>query len=77
MNRPSHDAMTQRVRGYSKFMDIKPSAGIATFFRTNLCEDWSAINVAPIGLPTDIGLTQRTGARPGPREISNQSRNVL
>ena len=77
MGSPTQDEMTQRVRAYSKFMDIKTFAGIATFFRANLSDDWSAVDVALVGLPTDIGLTQRTGARHGPREIRNQSCNVL
>ena len=77
MNDPSYDEMTKRVRAYSKFMDLKTYSGIATFFRANLCDDWTEVDVALLGLPTDIGLTQRTGARHGPREIRNQSCNVL
>ena len=73
MNDPSYDEMTKRVRAYSKFMDLKTYSGIATFFRANLCDDWTEVDVALLGLPTDIGLTQRTGARHGPREIRNQS----
>ena len=33
--------------------------------------------MALVGVPTDLGLTQRSGARHGPREIRNQSCNVL
>jgi len=33
--------------------------------------------VALVGVPSDLGLTRRTGARHGPREIRNQSSNVL
>ena len=69
--------MTQRVLSYSKFMDFKTYSGIATFFRANLCTDWTEVDVAFVGLPTDVGLTQRSGARHGPREIRNQSCNVL
>jgi arginase family enzyme len=76
MNAPSHDDMTKRVRAYSKFMDFKFYSGIATFFRANLCDDWTEVDIALVGLPTDIGLTQRTGARHGPREIRSQSSNV-
>src|SRR5580704_9792455 len=77
MNDPSYDEMTKRVRAYSKFMDLKTYSGIATFFRANLCDDWTKVDVALLGLPTDLGLTQRSGARHGPREIRNQSCNVL
>ena len=73
----AQDEMTQRVASYSKFMDFKTYSGIATFFRANLAEDWKEVDIALVGLPTDIGLTQRTGARHGPREIRNQSCNIL
>jgi agmatinase len=58
-------------------MNFKMFTGIATFFRANLSLDWSDVDIALIGLPTDVGLTQRTGARHGPREIRSQSCNVL
>jgi guanidinopropionase len=77
MDRSKLDEMTQRVMSYSKHMDLKSFSGIATFFRANLCDDWRQIDVALVGLPTDLGLTQRSGARHGPREIRNQSCNVL
>ena len=77
MDEPKFDDMTRRVMSYSKFMDIKTFSGVATFFRANLCHDWSEVDVALVGLPTDLGLTQRSGARRGPREIRNQSCNVL
>ena len=77
MDEPKFDDMTRRVMSYSKFMDLKTFSGVATFFRANLCHDWSEVDVALVGLPTDLGLTQRSGARHGPREIRNQSCNVL
>ena len=77
MDEAKRDEMRQRVQSYSKFMDLKTFSGIATFFRANLCVDWTEVDVALVGLPTDVGLTQRTGARHGPREIRNQSCNVL
>lgn len=74
---PPCDEITQRVVSYSKHMTSKTFSGIATFFKANLCNDWRQIDVALIGLPTDAGLTQRTGARHGPREMRNQSCNVF
>ncbi len=62
---------------YSKNMDFKTFSGIATFFRANWSDDWSAVDVALLGVPSDLGLTQRTGARHGPREIRNQSCNIF
>jgi guanidinopropionase len=77
MDQSERDEMTLRVLSYSKFMDFKTFSGIATFFRANLCIDWAEVDVALVGVPTDLGLTQRSGARHGPREIRNQSCNVL
>jgi agmatinase len=56
---------------------LKTYAGIATFFRTKHDPGLSATDIALVGLPIDAGLTQRTGARHGPREVRNQSCNVL
>jgi agmatinase len=56
---------------------MKTYSGIATFFRTKYDPTFSATDIALVGLPVDAGLTQRTGARHGPREVRNQSCNVL
>jgi guanidinopropionase len=48
-------------------------AGIPTFMRAPLVEDLHAVEVALVGIPFDGGVTNRTGARHGPREIRNQS----
>ena len=56
---------------------MKTYTGIATFFRTKYDPGLSATDIALVGLPIDAGLTQRTGARHGPREVRNQSCNVL
>jgi agmatinase len=56
---------------------LKTYAGIATFFRTKLCDDWRQLDLALVGLPTDAGVTQRAGTRHGPREVRNQSCHVL
>jgi arginase family enzyme len=77
MDQSERDEMMLRVLYYSKFMDLKTFSGIATFFRANLCINWTEVDVALVSLPTDVGLTQRSGARHGPREIRNQSCDVL
>lgn len=59
---------------------MKSYSGLATFFRAKYRPDWETgapLDVALVGVPSDLGLTQRTGARHGPREIRNQSSNVL
>jgi guanidinopropionase len=77
MDQSKLDDMTRRVMSYSMHMNLRTYSGIATFFRANLADDLSQIDIALVGLPTDAGLTQRTGARHGPREIRNQSCNIL
>ena len=47
--------------------------GIPTFFRTPHTTDLSAVDIGLIGVPFDGGVTNRPGARHGPREVRNQS----
>jgi guanidinopropionase len=48
-------------------------AEIATFMRAPLVRDLEQVDIGIIGIPYDGGLTCRTGARYGPREVRNQS----
>jgi len=48
-------------------------AGIPTFFRTPHTSDLTAVDIGLIGIPFDGGVTNRPGARHGPREVRNQS----
>ncbi len=47
--------------------------GIPTFFRAPFHEDLIDVDIGLCGIPFDGGVTNRTGARHGPREIRNQS----
>ena len=47
--------------------------GIPTFFRTPHTQDLSTVDIGLIGVPFDGGVTNRPGARHGPREVRNQS----
>ncbi len=47
--------------------------GIPTFFRAPYNENFSGVEVGIIGVPFDGGVTNRPGARHGPREVRNQS----
>ncbi len=47
--------------------------GLATFMRAPFVEDLSQVDIGLIGIPFDGGVTNRPGARHGPREIRNQS----
>lgn len=48
-------------------------SGIPTFMRAPLSEDFDNVEIGLVGIPFDGGVTNRTGARHGPREIRNQS----
>ena len=52
-----------------------PSVGLATFFRSPVCEDLSKIDadVAFLGIPYDCGIGFRPGTRFGPREMRSFS----
>ena len=47
--------------------------GLPTFLRAPYREDLQEVDIGLIGVPFDGGVTNRTGARHGPREIRNQS----
>ena len=47
--------------------------GLPTFMRTPYREDFQGLDIGLVGVPFDGGVTNRTGARHGPREIRNQS----
>ena len=53
---------------------LKPRyTGVPTFMRAPLVEDPARLDIAMIGLPYDGAVTNRAGARHGPREIRNMS----
>ncbi len=47
--------------------------GLASFMRAPHRETWEGVDIGLIGVPFDGGVTNRPGARHGPREIRNQS----
>jgi guanidinopropionase len=47
--------------------------GIASFFRTPHTERLDAVDIGLIGVPYDGGVTNRSGARHGPRAVREQS----
>ena len=48
-------------------------AEVATFMRAPLVRELNSVDIGIIGIPYDGGVTCRTGARHGPREVRNQS----
>lgn len=47
----------------------KPYAGIPTFLDLPFAETFEGLDVALIGIPMDLGVTNRSGARFGPRAV--------
>ena len=61
---------------YEEFQDPiqRPRyTGIPTFMRAPHSENWDNVDIGLVGVPFDGGVTNRTGARHGPREMRNQS----
>jgi guanidinopropionase len=58
--------------GFDPMMEPRYT-GIPTFMRTPHTHDPAEVDIALIGVPFDGGVTNRTGARHGPREIRNAS----
>lgn len=68
--------MIKTPRNYPELADpqLRPRyTGVPTFFRAPLVEDPAGLDIALVGVPFDGGVTNRTGARHGPREVRNQS----
>ncbi len=61
---------------YPEFIDpiARPRyTGLATFLRAPFETDLSKVDIGLVGVPYDGGVTNRPGARHGPREVRNQS----
>ena len=60
---------------YSDPMQRPRYVGVPTFFRAPLLEDFegAGLDVGVAGVPYDGGVTNRPGARHGPREVRNAS----
>jgi guanidinopropionase len=70
--------MSYRSKGIVDGKDYEPMkepryAEIATFMRAPLATSLGDVDIGLIGVPTDLGVTNRPGARHGPREIRNSS----
>jgi len=68
--------MIKKVESYPELTDpqLRPRySGIPTFFRTPRTLELAEVDIGLIGVPFDGGVTNRTGARHGPRDIRNHS----
>src|SRR5882757_8740725 len=70
--------MSYKKRGIVDGIEYDPMkepryAELATFMRAPLADSLEGVDIGLIGVPTDLGVTNRPGARHGPREIRNAS----
>jgi guanidinopropionase len=68
--------MVKKIEHYPELVDpqVRPRySGIPTFFRLPHIEWLNEVDIGIIGVPFDGGVTNRPGARHGPRDIRNQS----
>jgi guanidinopropionase len=63
---------TKRPANYDPMKEPRYTE-IATFMRAPLVSALADVDIGLIGVPTDLGVTNRPGARHGPREIRNSS----
>ena len=69
----SRPAPTPPASGDFRPMTAPRYTGLATFMRAPVVQDPADVDIALIGVPFDGGVTNRPGARHGPREIRNMS----
>jgi hypothetical protein len=68
--------MIKKIESYPELADpqLQPRySGIPTFFRLPHTELLDEVDIGLVGVPFDGGVTNRPGARHGPRDIRNQS----
>jgi guanidinopropionase len=68
--------MIKQPEKYQDFQDPQAHpryTGIATFFRTPPSQQTAEVDIGIIGVPFDGGVTNRSGARHGPRAVREQS----
>jgi len=69
----NHDVDGPAQLGRHEPMFAPRYADIPTFMRAPLRRDMMGVDIALVGVPFDGGVTNRPGARHGPREIRNMS----
>jgi agmatinase len=70
------EKMAAQCRTFTKEMVDNPYRGLATFFGLPYTESLDNLDIALIGVPIDLGVTDRSGTRMGPRALRNESRGV-
>ena len=69
---PFREALTQFAG--SDLSLKKPYAGLPTLLDVPHSDDWTGLDVALVGVPMDLGVTNRSGARFGPRALRSIER---
>jgi len=70
------EKLAKGLRTFTPQMLVPPYSGINTFYAAPFQEAAKDLDIALVGVPFDLGVTNRSGTRHGPREIRNQSRLV-
>ena len=74
MSRPTDFAITRETLMGT---DIEPTyAGVLSFMRRKYSRDLEGVDVAVTGIPFDLAVSNRAGARMGPRAIRAASSNL-
>ena len=69
--------MTGQDEGPRNIFSMPRFGGIVTFFRLPHRPDPAGLDVAVCGVPFDGGITNRTGARHGPRQVREMTHNHI
>ncbi len=79
-NADGSEYLTERFRHVGKKLAdrplnvTKPFVGVSTFLDLPFKQDFIGLDVALVGVPMDLGVTNRSGARFGPRAVRNVER---
>ena len=65
--------MTEKFNQPTGGNEMPRFAGIASMFRLPVVNDATGLDVAIVGVPLDIGTSNRVGTRYGPRQIRTES----
>lgn len=74
MSRSKTDELNSR--NHSDPMSVPRYMGIPSFMRAPVIDEFSTFDIAMVGVPFDGAVTNRPGARHGPREVRNASSNM-
>lgn len=61
------------AHGGDKRQQVAPYAGISSFLRAPLQESLAGLDIALLGVPFDLAVTNRPGARFGPQQVREMS----